>query len=388
MSSVAPYARIAMLGMFISIGWMAWAREPVLVNADGFGNPGNIGIVYMEPHDGELYAGTDNRADGCIVYASSDGFSWSAANDPGFGDADNFVIVKMRSWGDYLYVGTWNNTTAGQLWRATNPAHQADWELVVGNGFGNPANVAVASIRSFKGWLYVGMFNPSQGQEMWRSPDGSAGSFQKSFDAGSGVTGNTDASFMLEWNGLLYLGAEAADTPWPGCQVWRTPGPDVGSGDDWERVSDFGFGDRQNWNAFRMAVFKGYLYVGTWGDPDVDGTEVWRTAAAGGPVFSDWEQVNADGFGNTNYGSTLAMAVLGDNLYVGGFGAGGFLYCTEDGTTWESVTPPNFFHDAQYGVHALAPFDGRLFIGIQNSTKPTELWVLSATSASRWWALY
>ena len=356
------------------------------INDDGFGNPNNTGIVYMETHAGRLYVGTWNRVDGCLVYVSEGGETWTPVIEPGYGDTDNQAVIRMRSVGDYLYVGTWNNLTGGQLWRSSTPETGEGWEAIMQDGFGNPANLAVGSIRPFGEFLYVGMFNPSQGQEMWRSAEGGdPGTFVKSFDRGLGIEGATDASSLLVWNGHLYLGTESAQPPYPGCDVWRTAGPDEFGEETWTRAGEAGFGDSKSFNAFRMIVFKDHLYVGTWGfgassfttHLGPKGTTVWRTDGEGEGPFTDWQQVNEDGFGVVGYDSTLAMEVVGDTLYVAGFGNHGFLFATEDGTTWREITSDGFLETCEFGIHALGELNGNLYIGIQNWTKPCELWMLS-----------
>jgi len=359
------------------------------VNADGFGNSNNNGVVYMEVHEGRLYAATWNRVDGCLVYMSNDGESWETVIEPGFGDTDNQAVIRMRSVGEYLYVGTWNNLTGGQLWRSTTPESGSGWEPIMQDGFGNSLNLAVGSIREFNSWLYVGMFDPSQGQEMWRSRDGSPGSFVKSFDKGLGIAGATDASTLYVWNGHLYLGTESAQPPYPGCDVWRTAGPNESGTEEWVRVAQEGFGDHKSFNAFRMIEFQGDLYVGTWGfgassfttHLGPKGTAVWRTAGLGGGLYSDWEQVNEDGFGDVRHDSTLAMEVVGGTLYVGGFGNHGFLFATDTGSEWREIKADGFLETAEFGIHALGEFKGNLYIGVQNWTKPGELWILKKGSS-------
>jgi hypothetical protein len=357
------------------------------INEDGFGNPNNIGIVYMEVHEGRLYAGTWNPTDGCLVYASGDGEAWEPVNVPGFGDKENQAVVRMRSVGEYLYVGTWNNRTGGQLWRAKKPTGASGWEQITGAGFGNPANLTLCSIRPFGDWLYVGLFNPSQGEEVWRSRDGSPDTFVKSFDKGLGVAGATDASILFAWNDHLYVGTESAQPPYPGCYVWRTDGPREDGTEAWAQVAAPGFGDTKSFNAFRMAELGGKLYVGTWGFGASSftaalgpkGTTIWRTSGEGDGIFSDWEQVSEDGFGDVAHDSTLAMQVVGGTLYVGGFGNHGFLFATEDGVDWREILAPGFLETSEFGVHALGEFRGDLYIGVQNRTKPSELWVLRTT---------
>ena len=93
--------------------------------------------------------------------------------------------------------------------------------------------------------------------------------------------------------------------------------------------------------------------------------------------------MNEDGFGNVGYDSTLAMEVVGDTLYVAGFGDHGFLFATEDGTSWREITQDGFLETSEFGVHALGELNGRLYIGVQNCRKPAELWVLDAAAEGR-----
>jgi len=77
-----------------------------------------------------------------------------------------------------------------------------------------------------------------------------------------------------------------------------------------EQVNIDGFGDSNNIATFPSAVFKGSLYVGTlnW----VTGGEVWRTSDG-----TNWTQVNIDGFGDPNNTETYPAASFDGNLYVG-----------------------------------------------------------------------
>jgi hypothetical protein len=86
--------------------------------------------------------------------------------------------------------------------------------------------------------------------------------------------------------------------------------------------------------------------------------------------------VNEDGFGTLAYDSTLAMEVVGKTLYVAGFGDHGFLFATQDGTSWREIEQAGFLETSELGIHALGEFKGKLYIGVQNWTKPLELWVL------------
>ena len=106
-----------------------------------------------------------------------------------------------------------------------------------------------------------------------------------------------------------------------------------------------------------------------------------RQAREGGTAL-DWVQVNEDGFGDVRHDSTLAMQVVADTLYVGGFGDHGFLFATEDGTDWREVRAPGFLETSEFGIHALAEFRGSLYVGVQNWTRPAELWVVHPEEAA------
>ena len=115
-------------------------------------------------------------------------------------------------------------------------------------------------------------------------------------------------------------------------------------GSIWERVSESGFGDENNYSVIAMKEYKGHLYAMTRNDND--GCEMWRTKGAG------WEQVLfVNGATNGLYGNTLInnlfadMIVFKDKLYVG-FSSGfqgsnrrstGCEIWRYDGTTWEPV---------------------------------------------------
>ena len=69
---------ITTLALNLLVCTVALGGEMVsLINGNGFGNPNNIGLVHMETHEGRLYAATWNRVDGCLVYVTEDGESWT-----------------------------------------------------------------------------------------------------------------------------------------------------------------------------------------------------------------------------------------------------------------------------------------------------------------------
>ena len=115
-------------------------------------------------------------------------------------------------------------------------------------------------------------------------------------------------------------------------------------GSVWERVSEPGFGNENNFSVVAMAEYRGRLYAMT-RNQDL-GAEVWRTDGTG------WEQVAfPDGVLNGIYGNPFInnvwgrMIVFKDKLYFG-FSSGlqgTFLFSSGceiwryDGTDWEPV---------------------------------------------------
>jgi len=380
------------------------------VNADGFGNQNNDGIVYFEEHAGRFYAGTANKVDGLGLYSSSDGESWIPAAHMGCGNKKNIAVIKLRSWRGYLYLGAWNIVQGGELWRSANPEEPDSWELVGDHGFEkNVNNQAVGAIRSFGDYLYIGFFNPFQGPQIWRSPDGSPGSFTKVLTGTDLPKETTDASILFVWKNYMYLGCESAipqlyfneeymGRRTNGCTVWRTPGPDSKGNEQWELASTAGFGDERNLNAFRLAELNGNLYCGTWTRPGSISASVYRKNRSINDESLSWDKVTPDGFGHSALDTLLGLEVVNNRLYAGGlsnlrmqilsgmvkdkddFISGaphGWLWSTDDGNNWDKHTTPEFLtKQSCVGIHSLGTFNGRLFIGTQHHKAPSELWVL------------
>ncbi|MEI6100660.1 MAG: hypothetical protein WCP73_02370 [Eubacteriales bacterium] len=119
----------------------------------------------MISHNGKLYVSTVNEigsSTDALLYRSSDPefYPWELVidkNAPGFDPEKNprGAISNMAVFNDRIYVAT-SNADGVQVWR-TNGAEPAlnDWTLVVGNGFGDPANKYSLAIGVFKDHLYV-----------------------------------------------------------------------------------------------------------------------------------------------------------------------------------------------------------------------------------------
>ena len=192
------------------------------------------------------------------------------------------------------------------------PIANADfgWEQVVGdevgggNGFGDSKNDYAYSMTVFGNHLYVGTGTDGEsphGCEVWRSSEGTTWN-QVNTD-GFGDSNGYGAKSMAVFNGYLYVGTR---NPTGGCKVWRSS-----DGTSWGQVNTDGFGDPGNNSAGSMAVFGEYLYVGT---DTFNGCEVWRSSNG-----DTWDQVNTDGFGDAVNRGAYSMSVFGSYLYVGTF---------------------------------------------------------------------
>ena len=124
---------------------------------------------------------------------------------------------------------------------------------------------------------------------------------------GFGDTNNEEAGGIIAiYNDCLYVGTGNGIT---GCEIWQY------CGSTWSQINTDGFGNTNNHDADDMILFNDYFYVGA--GNDATGCEVWRTAAVGGPPFTDWTQVNTNGFGDINNGAIDGMTVYNGSLYMG-----------------------------------------------------------------------
>ena len=116
----------------------------------GFNRWTNPYCWWLEPHDGWLYLGTYDMSTtfriapdalaqlienlkiepdaitlalgaGADLYKSADGVTWLPVTTDGFGDPGNYGIRTMRSVDDTLYVGTTNPYTGLEIWAGRAP---------------------------------------------------------------------------------------------------------------------------------------------------------------------------------------------------------------------------------------------------------------------------
>jgi hypothetical protein len=112
---------------------------------------------------------------------------------------------------------------------------------------------------------------------------------------------------MAVFKGYIYIGTENTY----GAQIWRSR-----DGLTWERVFDFGAGsefggidDANNDRITSMAVGGNYLYAGT--RNAAAGAEVWRS-----PDGVTWAQYGSNGFGSASYTDVNSMYPFRGLIYI------------------------------------------------------------------------
>lgn len=296
--------------------------------SSGFGNPNNIGAVSITVFGNNVYVGTRNLVDGSELWRSSDGKNWqqlvggNVGGGNGFGNGHNQDLYSVVAFAGYLYIGTNNPTEGCEVWRSSDGVL---WEQVVGgkagngNGFGFSNNIDVFSIAVFNDHLYTGIRNDVDGCEIWRSHDGVtweqvAGKNARN-DSGFGNPHNIAVASMTAFDGYIHGGTFNPG----GCEIWRSS-----DGVAWEQTVGneakigAGFGLTQNVGTVSMLAVGAYLYAGTATGKSQHGCELWRSHDG-----VTWEQVvggkagGGNGFGDSRNGGALSMATLGNHLYVG-----------------------------------------------------------------------
>jgi len=332
--------------------------------------------VYQARADGRtyLYAGTMAvRTPSVWRTASGEPGEWEKAFT--FPDDPASKVGSIRSLVAHddglLYMATTpiddiTSDGIGQIWVTDG----ARFEPVIADGFGNPNNVGITTMASYKGCLYAGTYNPAQGYEVWKLRCTSAPSAppQQIISGGAGQHHNEAAMSMRVFQDHLYLGTgiplgfNPVTRHGPrGCSVLR-----ISPGGGWEPIvgpehehplSGYGpgFGWYLNSYCWYMQEYDGQLYLGTW--------DMSRTIAFLG---QDVENV------------VPAFRPLLDHLVAKpqdwGSPMGGDLYRTADGVHWEPVFLDGMDNPDNHGIRTLEPTPLGFFVGTENPFSRLEVW--------------
>jgi hypothetical protein len=294
---------------------------------------------------------------------------WSQSNQDGFGDPQNISVFSLGSFKGVLYAGTRNEVAGAQIWRLEN----GSWEQVMNGGFGSPSNRAIDHLIEFNGYIYASTWNQysdtsSYGAEIWRSKDGENWSQVVS---GGFDNPNNGEIILEEFMGKLYAGTWSFDPTISPAEIWVSTTGDEG---DWSQVVDAGFAAANNYGVITLGIYQGNLYIGT-AKLGESGTLAWRTHDG-----IQLEPVDNHSFGDPKNHSLTAFAGFGEYLYasVGTSWDAPRIQlwrCKQcDGNDWELVKSGGFHYDTTWRKGGLEVFSGGLYYAIGNQELGMEVW--------------
>ncbi|MFZ1769651.1 MAG: hypothetical protein WAU00_10670, partial [Caldilinea sp.] len=255
------------------------------VVSNGFGDRYNGEIFRMEVFSDTLYASTWSYTSthGAEIWRSSTGDNgdWARVVSNGLGDVTN-QVVTMETFAGYLYAGTYSwDSSAGrpngcEIWRSGDGS---SWTRVITDGFGNVNCYKLSALAAFGDYLYAGagIWDPdtqtNPGGEVWRCASASGcnevGDWQRVIANGLGDPNNDEMMAFAVLDNQLYVVAHNFQT---GLNVWRTV-----DGISWVQVGYRGLGDSNNQGTYwdnDMAVFNSHLYLGVWNN--YAGGKIWQ----------------------------------------------------------------------------------------------------------------
>ena len=207
------------------------------------------------------------------------------------------------------------------------------------------------------GYLYVGAWDSSFINQLWRTPDRIT---WESVDLGGlGANPNFGMSLSPAFFGKYYVGTHNVST---GGEVYSTDDFET-----WTLVSAGGFGDPLNENINfgpGCCVFGSHLYAGTVNY--TTGGAIWRSSDG-----TSWTKTSPDGFGAAAAFSVRPLAVFGGQIFATAyldltpFPWQSTIWRSSDGVTWFDTTPEPVVE----GQISMSVFDGFLYAAFED-----ELW--------------
>jgi hypothetical protein len=327
------------------------------VNNNGFGDP----QAGLEVFNGYLYAGIYSDAHDARIYRSSNGVTWTPVIEPGFGISHDIApraILDFIIFNNRLYTSTGRGGDPGQIYRTLNGVN---WAPMVIYGFNDPDNVDITALAIYDGMIYAGVTNLLTGAQIWRSYTGDNNTWTKIAPETPG-TATASISGFAEFGGALYAAVES-EAP---AQIWQS------YGGAWTTVVSNGFGDSNTLSTGGLAVFGGYLYVGT--GNTAHGAQLWRTNDG-----VTWNQAITPGFGDLNNQKVETVFVFQNQLYVSVKNAvtGMEIWRSADGMLWEQANQDGFGdsnNSTSNGSNATVDFLSQLYVGTSNVVDGGELW--------------
>ncbi|KAA3665064.1 MAG: hypothetical protein DWQ04_02495 [Chloroflexi bacterium] len=333
----------------------------------GFGSANNTFVMALETWGDSLFAGVANSTEGGSVWQyDADAATWTQVSEPGFSTTHaqkNSAIIDLALFNNQLYASTgWADPIqTGQLWRSSNGT---SWSAVSTDGFGNSNNVALTGFGQYKGYLYLGTHNNTDGAQIWRSQIGNPGTWTKALSGGGDNINNHIVTSFLEFEGYFYASFENDDE---GITIWRT-----NDGVNWVQVNSDGFGDADNIWTGGLGEFNDYLYIGT--RNDTTGAQLWRSSNG-----TTWQQVVGDGFGDLNnikidtavsFNNALTVVTKNDET-------GMEVWQSEDGVIFTQVNRDGFDgkNSTTLWSSGTAVYQNKLYVGTATSDNGGGIWI-------------
>jgi len=316
-----------------------------------------------------VYAATMGADPALWRSATGEPGEWESVGSIGGAGSALGSIRWMSEHGGILYVcvtpGLEAETPQGAIW-ATDGA--TFWP-VVEDGFGNPDNSGVYSLASYGGWLYAGTMNYATGYEVWKlEGPGDDGTTPVQVVAGGGPDPrNEGAMTMYVFDGKLYVGSgigygynPLSGNGFKGCDLirleetgaWETiVGPNSRSG------YDSGFGCFTNAYLWWMEEHDGWLYASTY---DM-ATSLSMLAPYIKEIIELIEELSSGGY---KQASALDRVMH----------AGGDLYKSPDGVTWQPVFIDGLGDPGNWGIRTMKSVGDYLYLGMGNPFDGLEIW--------------
>jgi hypothetical protein len=183
---------------------------------------------------------------------SGDAGTWElAVLFPGWNDIASFATFKGALYVSSLFVPGEEELLPAQVYRSFDGVN---WEPVVMDGFGDPANIVTWSFGQKDSYLYVGPGSYEGGGDIWRTKDGA--NWEPVTTDGLGNPNNLTFGFVTYQKLLYAYSVNLAE----GCRVYASK-----DGLNWTPANEPGWGDPANSNVWldnAWVIFKGDLYMG------------------------------------------------------------------------------------------------------------------------------
>lgn len=318
----------------------------------GFSRLSNYGIRAMAVYKNQLYAGTFNLAEGTELWrrtmdTESRPGQWEVLATGGFGDAQNDSARAMIEFNGKLYIGTKNNDTGARLFKFDADTQAVS--LVAGGAAGVISTLedVVSELAVFGDYLWVFTWG-SEGFGAYRM----------------------DREENIEF--VKYVGYNWAEWTWQDLRHWRQT---------IERLeSDAGM-DIDNSGIMSSAVLNDKIYLGTVNLMSGAEMFVLENPNAADPNAVTWTRIGANVFQSTeNY--LWRMQVFNGQLYIGTWNpydsyeplksmnnVGATLYRMDKDEYFCQVMghrrliEEGFDKPENYGIRSMAEHNGRLYIG-------------------------